>query len=130
MLVIDASAALNAAASAEGFSRLIDHVLVAPPLMWSEALSVLCEGQWRGLTTLELAISTRERIQTCPISRNAPPELYREAWRISEELGWAKTYDAEYVALARILGCSLLTIDKRLQRRAGRLISVIGPMDL
>lgn len=28
-----------------------------------------------------------------------------EAWRIAQQFGWAKTYDAEYLALAKILGC-------------------------
>jgi len=45
-------------------------------------------------------------------------------------LGWAKTYDAEYVALARTLECSLLTTDRRLQRGAERIVDTVGPSDL
>ena len=35
------------------------------------------------------------------------PELGLEAWRIADELGWARTYGAEYVALGSLLGCRL-----------------------
>jgi predicted nucleic acid-binding protein len=36
----------------------------------------------------------------------------------------------EDVALARLLGCRLLTLDARLHRTASRLIDVVGPSDL
>jgi predicted nucleic acid-binding protein len=52
------------------------------------------------------------------------------AWDISEALGWAKTYDSEYVALAQILKCPVVTLDARLRRGAGRLVRIIGPADV
>ena len=56
-------------------------------------------------------------------------------WRRSRgvspmQLGWAKTYDAEYVALASLLGCRLVTVDGRLRRGADRLGFVLGPTEL
>ena len=56
--------------------------------------------------------------------------LGAEAWQVSNELGWAKTYDAEYVALARLLNCRLITLDARLRRTAGRVALVIAPSEL
>jgi predicted nucleic acid-binding protein len=56
--------------------------------------------------------------------------LHERAWTIADELGWAKTYDAEYVALAQILGIPLLTVDGRLARSVEHLVSVVGPADL
>ena len=32
-------------------------------------------------------------------------------------MGWAQTYDAEYLALARLLRCRLLTTDAKLKRQ-------------
>jgi integrase len=37
------------------------------------------------------------------------------------EFGWAKTYGANYVALARLLDCRLVTLDARLRRGTARL---------
>ena len=45
------------------------------------------------------------------MDRRSPKRLGEEAWRVADELGWAKTYDAEYVALARLLDCRLVTLD-------------------
>jgi predicted nucleic acid-binding protein len=45
-------------------------------------------------------------------------------------MGWGRTYDAEYVALATLLGCRLVTLDTRLRRGADRLGMVITPSEL
>lgn len=129
-LVLDASTAVQAALSADGFDRLRTMDLAAPPLLWSEALSTLREHLWRGDISREQAEASRLSLLGAPISRRAPRALYIEAWRIASELGWAKTHDAEYVALARLLGCPLLTLDARLRRGAARLANVIGPTEL
>jgi len=71
-----------------------------------------------------------DALLTAPVVSRSPKRLHREAWRVADELGWAKTYDAEHVALARILGCWLFTIDDRLRRGAGRIVEIIGPHDL
>ncbi len=130
MLVIDASATLQACLSADGFLPLRRETLVAPPLVWSEATSVLHEMLWRREVSSELAAAARGRLRQAPIKRKSPARLLDAAWRIAEELGWAKTYDAEYVALAEILSCRLFTIDERLKSTASRIVPVVGPLDL
>ena len=104
--------------------------LVAPHLMWSEATSVLHELRWRKEISNELAGVARERLATARISPRRPKGLIDEASRIADRLGWAKTYDAEYVALASLLKCGLLTTDAKLQDAASKLVGVMGPLDL
>jgi indolepyruvate ferredoxin oxidoreductase alpha subunit len=43
--------------------------------------------------------------------------LRRNAWRFAEQLGWAETYDAEYVALTKLQGDAFVTLDEDLARQ-------------
>jgi predicted nucleic acid-binding protein len=52
------------------------------------------------------------------------------AWQLAAELGRAKTYDAEYLAAARILGTRVVTLDMRLRRGAAHLGLVVTPTEL
>jgi len=105
-------------------------MLVGPHLLASEALSALHEAAFRGEISQDLARAASERLQVVPIDLVRPDGLAAAAWEVADALGWAKTYDAEYVALARLLGCALLTVDARLARGAGHLVRIIGPADL
>lgn len=130
MIVIDASVALDALLSAAGIEQLATHDLVAPPLMWSEITSSLREAVWRRQLSKEASLEGLDRLRKAPIRRSSPKNLYVEAWLVAQELGWAKTYDAEYVALAKLNGCRLVTRDARLQRGAGHLIEITDPTHL
>ena len=130
MLVVDASYAVRALGAVDGFGELADDALVAPPLLWPEARSVLHARLARGELAREDAYRARERLEAGPLDQRHPPELGREAWRMADELGWVRTYDAEYVALASLLECRLVTIDARLRRGADRLGFVVGPGEL
>ena len=98
--------------------------------MWSEVTSVLHELKWRKEISSQLANIGLERLATADVSARGPKGLTTEAWRIADQLGWAKTYDAEYLALARLMRCRLLTTDAKLKAAAGRIVEVIGPADL
>ncbi len=127
MPVIDASATLYLLSSHEGLDALGGLELVAPALLWSEVTSVLQEMQWRQEITKPLAQAAFDRLLQAPIARRSSAELYRHARVVADRLGWAKTYDAEYVALAHTMGTALVTRDQRLRRGAGGLVDVVGP---
>lgn len=130
MIVVDAAVVITACLSEAGFDPLGREQLVAPHLMWSEASSVIHELKWRKEISEELATKALERLASAEISARRPKGLTGEAWAIADRLGWAKTYDAEYIALARMLKCHLVTTDAKLQSAGSRLIKIIGPTDL
>ena len=130
-LVIDASAALHVAMAPRPTSGLDRFELVAPPILRSEGLSGLSAAVFRGALP-EAALTTAfDRLESLPITIiDDGREHRRQALDIARSLGWAKTYDAEYVALARRLGCGLLTTDERLERGATQLVAVLRPTEL
>ena len=130
MLVVDAAAVITACLSETGLKTLGREELVAPHLMWSEASSVLHELRWRKEISRELAAIALERLSAAEISPRRPKGLMEEAWRIADRLGWAKTYDAEYLALALLVRCRLLTTDAKLKAGGSGLVTVIGPAEL
>jgi predicted nucleic acid-binding protein len=130
MLVVDASYAVRACGVADGFALLRDDDLVAPPLMWSETRSALHEAAWRGEIDAADAASAQARLDGAPVASRSPRRLGKESLRIADELGWAKTYDAEYLALARLLTCRVVTLDSRLRRGGGPLGLVVLPTEL
>jgi predicted nucleic acid-binding protein len=130
VLAVDANIVVDCCLSGPGFDPLSRHSLVAPPLVRPEALSALHEMAWRREIPADMIDLALDRLDSAPVKITEPKGLAREAWRIAEQFGWKKTYDAEYVALARLLGCRLLTIDARLRRGVARLGFVIGPHEI
>ncbi len=136
MLVVDASLAVEL--SIDRVGEQADEVLggegelVGPPLLWSEVPSVLHAMAFRGEISSALAELGLERFLTgkIKIGERRPDGLVDAAWQVAESFGWAKTYDAEYVALAQILKCRLVTLDGGLRRGADRLGFVVTPVEL
>ena len=130
MVGADASAIIQACLSEADVRPLQSLDLIGPPLLWSEATSVIHELRWRGQISTELAATATKKLSILPIRARRPASLYEEAVRIADRFGWAKTYDAEYVALARLSRCRLLTIDARMAAAVASLVEVMGPSDV
>ena len=111
-------------------ARLRRHEVVAPPLLWSEATASIRQRVYRSELTPALAQRMLQGLAEGRIRRVVRDDLYAEAYAIADRLGWAKTYDAEYVALARLLGCPLLTADARLARGAAAEVEIQPPAGL
>ena len=129
-LVLDANVVVPACRVNAGFSLFGEEALVAPPLMLPEARSTLHEAMWRGELPVDQARAAFARLAQAPIEVRDDRRLGAEAWRVADELGWAKTYDAEYLALASLLDCRLVTLDARLRRRTAHLGFVVSPTEL
>ena len=51
-----------------------------------------------------------------PIRLLGDAVLRRRAWELADQLGWASTYDAEYVALTQLQADAFVTLDAELAR--------------
>jgi predicted nucleic acid-binding protein len=49
--------------------------------------------------------------------------LRRRAWEVADQLGWASTYDAEYVALTLLQADALITLDEELARSVDGIVA-------
>ena len=128
-LVIDGSAATNAVLVDDPFSGWPEFQLHAPTLMWSEVASALSQMRWRGDLTASQARDAVKRLVELPIKATESQDLVVDAYELARELSWAKSYDAEYVVLARRLEAPLLTADARLAARVNDLVRVLSPAE-
>jgi predicted nucleic acid-binding protein len=99
-----------------------DHELLAPTLLRSQTLSALHEAVHEGEIPADVALERLARIRALPIRLLGDAVLRRRAWDVAEQLGWAETYDAEYVALTQLQADALVTLDAELARRVGGVV--------
>jgi predicted nucleic acid-binding protein len=128
-LVVDASAAVTAALAGRWTGRASQESLAAPTLLWSEAASALRQLEFRAEVEPEAVQQALVWLGNASIDAHASRGLVLEAHDLAARLGWAKTYDAEYIVLARRLGAALLTSDARLNRSAASLVTVVAPTE-
>ena len=92
------------------------HELLAPTLLRSQTLSELHEAVQRGEIPSDEAADLLERVWEIKIRLLGDAVLRRNAWRFAEQLGWAETYDAEYIALTKLQGDAFVTLNEELAR--------------
>jgi len=58
-----------------------------------------------------------------PIRLLGDAVLRRRAWELADRLGWASTYDAEYVALTQLQADAFITLDAGLARSVAGIVA-------
>lgn len=118
MLVVDPTVVLPILAAGPPWTSAGSDDLVAPPLLWSECRSLLHDLARRGVIPATEARRMRRGLDRAPITELSHPQLGEETWRMADLLHHARTEAAEYVALARLVGAPLATLDRDLADRA------------
>ncbi|MGH8959382.1 MAG: type II toxin-antitoxin system VapC family toxin [Acidimicrobiia bacterium] len=124
--VVDVSAVLKLVG--EGVEIALAHKLLAPTLLRSQTLSVLHEGVSRGEMSADVAFDQLARIGRMPIRLLGDAVLRRRAWELADRLGWASTYDAEYIALTQLQADAFVTLDEGLARRVKGVV-LVAPIE-
>jgi predicted nucleic acid-binding protein len=112
--VVDASTVLHLVSA--GIEVSAAHELLAPTLLRSQTLSLLHEAVHRGEIPADVARDRLARIGRMPIRLLGDAVLRRRAWELADRLGWASTYNAEYVALTQLQADAFVTLDAELAR--------------
>jgi predicted nucleic acid-binding protein len=114
--VVDCGVVLRLASEEIEFAP--EHELLAPTLLRSQTLSAMHEAVHAGEITPDAALDRLNRIWAMPIRLLGDAVLRRRAFDLAEQLGWAETYDAEYLALTQLQADAFVTLDPDLARRA------------
>ena len=125
--VIDAPTLLHLVA--EGVEVSPEHQLVAPNIIRSQALSLLLAGVRQGDMTEAVALQRHERFTELKMRLLGDRVSRRTAWRIALDNGWETTFDAEYLAVAKLQADALVTIDAELATKADGVVP-LAPIEV
>jgi predicted nucleic acid-binding protein len=112
--VVDAGAVLHLASTGAKVGGV--HELLAPTLLRSQTLSALHEAVQRGELPADVARERLTRVGRMKIRLLGDAVLRRRAWELADQLGWASTYTAEYLALTQLQADAFVTLDAELAR--------------
>jgi predicted nucleic acid-binding protein len=118
--VVDCGVVLQLAS--DGIEVPAEHELLAPTLLRSQTLSALHEAVHAGELPPDVALERLRRVGSIRIRLLGDAMLRRRAWVLAEQLGWAETYDAEYLALTQLQAEAFVTLDKELARRVDGIV--------
>lgn len=88
--------------------------VVTAPLFFAEVTSVLRESVHFGRILPEEGERAFGNFLKLGVKGIDPADLQQVAWEMAKKYGRLRVYDAQYLAVARTLGCELWTADRRL----------------
>jgi predicted nucleic acid-binding protein len=106
------------------------HRLLAPTLLRSQVLAHLYARVQRGDLQRREADAQLDYLRALQIRLLGDRVLQRQAWKIAQELAWADTFVAEYIALTKLQADALVTRDPSIQSSARRFVGVAALEDL
>jgi predicted nucleic acid-binding protein len=101
-----------------------EHRLLAPTLLRSQMLSALYKAVRDGELTKKEAGRRLNYVRALRLRLLGDRVLQSVAWKIADQLGWADTLDAEYVALTQLQADAFITLDEEL----GRAVKGVVPL--
>ena len=104
------------------------HQIVAPNLIRSQGLSMLFEAVRHGDLAEDLALQHHERLTELKMRLLSDRVSRRTAWKIAREHGWETTYDAEYLAVAKLQADALVTVTPVLAAKAKEVVP-LAPLE-
>ena len=96
-----------------------DVETVTPPLFFAEVTSVLRESVHFGRVLASEGEDAFSAFMKLGIRTVDPSDLQPRAWALARQHNRPRAYDAQYLAVATILGCELWTGDRRLVNTLG-----------
>ncbi|MGZ8722395.1 MAG: type II toxin-antitoxin system VapC family toxin [Aeromicrobium sp.] len=130
VIVTDSSVIVAICLAGGDIGRLWGHELRGPAHLAAEVTSTIREQVYRNEVTNEVGTDALRHLAGLAISYEPAGRMAEAAYELATQNGWAKTYDAEYVALARALDCPLVTLDRRLGRGAAHLATILALSEL
>lgn len=88
--------------------------LVAPPLLLAESTSVLRRYVFTEALEHAEAVAALRLLLGMPIEIEENAVVYQDALDFANRLGHAKGYDTQYLAVARLHDCPVVTCDRGL----------------
>jgi predicted nucleic acid-binding protein len=104
------------------------HQVLAPTLLRSQLLSLLYRAVRDGEMSKKDADRQLNYVRSLRVRLLGDRVLQNVAWQIANQLGWADTLDAEYVALTRPQAEAFITLDVQLARTSTGVVAV-APID-
>jgi predicted nucleic acid-binding protein len=101
-----------------------EHQLLAPTLLRSQLLARLYRLVREGSMTKQEAGQHLSYVRGLRIRLLGDRVLQDVAWQVADQLGWPDTMDAEYIALTRLQGDALITLDEDIAAAAAGLVAV------
>jgi predicted nucleic acid-binding protein len=101
-----------------------DHQLVAPHAIRSQALTLLLGQVRRGEVTEQDARELHTRLTELKIRVLGDRVSRATSFQIANEQGWETTYDAEYLAVARLQADAFVTVDDDMAAKAEGIVAL------